>query len=94
MSLPFISATRVFEEHVPNLEELDEDPDLLGNRNLHFTATVDESRCCRIDVVAGAIGTGLCSKTVANPPTGRCALTSGRDVRVHQRQACIFVACH
>ncbi len=93
MSSPFISATRVFEEHVQNLEELDEDPGLLGNRNFHFTATVDESRCCHINVVL-ELGAGLCSKTVANPPRGRCALTSRRDVRVHQRQACIFVACH
>ena len=39
-----ILATRVFEEHARDLEELDEDPDLLSNHNFHFTSTVDESK--------------------------------------------------
>ncbi len=57
-----IRATRVFEDHAPDLEELDEDPDLLGNPNFHFTATVEESKSIN-RVSSGAIimaASGMC----------------------------------
>lgn len=57
-----IRATRVFEDHASDLEELDEDPDLLSNSNFHFTATVEESKSINL-FSSGAIimaASGMC----------------------------------
>ena len=57
-----IRATQVFEDHAADLEELDEDPDLLSNRNFRFTASVEESKAIS-RVSSGAIilaASGMC----------------------------------
>ncbi|NNE22201.1 MAG: MBL fold metallo-hydrolase [Rhizobiales bacterium] len=57
-----IRATKVFEYHAKDLEELDEDPDLLSNPNFRFTASVDESKAINL-VSSGAIimaASGMC----------------------------------
>ena len=57
-----IRATKVFEYHAKDLEELDEDPDLLNNPNFRFTASVDDSKAINL-VKSGAIimaASGMC----------------------------------
>ncbi len=57
-----IRATRVFQSHAGDLEELDEDPDLLDNPNFHFTESVEQSKSIN-RVSSGAIimaASGMC----------------------------------